>query len=85
MRKNIDIDEKTLTKLKILSAFEGMTVKGLMERAVTFFIEQKEKERLGKLTDEEKEDLGLLLLMQQADRSDTVSEEEVLKELHRKR
>ncbi|GMN06321.1 hypothetical protein MTsPCn5_17100 [Croceitalea sp. MTPC5] len=85
MRKNIDIDETTLTKLKILSAFEGMTVKGLMERAVSYFIEQKEKERLGKMTDEEKEDLGLLLLMQQADRSETVSEDEIMKELQRKR
>lgn len=85
MRKNIDIDETTLTKLKLLSAFEGMTVKGLMERAVSYFIEQKEKERLSKMTDEEKQDLGLLLLMQQADRSETVSEDEIMKELQRKR
>ncbi len=81
MRKNIDIDETTLTKLKLLSAFEDMTVKGLMERAISFFVEHKEKERLKNLTKEEKEDLGLLLLMQQADRSETVSEEEVLKKL----
>jgi len=85
MRKNIDIDETTLTKLKLLSAFEGMTVKGLMERAVSYFIEQKEKERLSKMTDEEKQDLGLLLLMQQADRSETVSEDVIMKELQRKR
>lgn len=81
MRKNIDIDETTLTKLKVLSAFEDMTVKGLMERAISFFVEHKEKERLSNLTVEEKEDLGLLLLMQQADRSKTVSEEEVMKQL----
>jgi len=58
-----------------------MTVKGLMERAICFFVEHKEKERLSNLTEEEKEDLGLLLLMQQADRIETVSEEEVMKEL----
>ncbi len=81
MRKNIDIDETTLTKLKVLSAFEDMTVKGLMERAISFFVEHKEKERLNSLTVEEKEDLGLLLLMQQADRSETVSEEEVMEHL----
>lgn len=81
MRKNIDIDESILTKLKILSAFEDMSVKALMEKAVSFFVEYKEKERLEALTDEEKEDLGLLLLMQQADRSDTVSEDEIMKAL----
>lgn len=82
MRKNIDIDESTLTKLKIISAFEDMSVKALMEEAVTYFVKQKEKERLDAMTDEEKEDLGLLLLMQQVDRSDTVSEEEFMKALH---
>jgi uncharacterized protein YbgA (DUF1722 family) len=77
MRKNIDIDESLLTKLKILSAFEEISVKALMEKAINFYVEQKEKERLKALSKEEKEDLGLLLLMQQADRDDVVSREEV--------
>jgi hypothetical protein len=81
MRKNIDIDNTTLTKLKILSAFENMSVKALMEHAVSFFVESKEKERLDSLTNEEREDLGLLLLMQQVDRTDVVSEEEVMEAL----
>ncbi len=81
MRKNIDISEITLTKLKMLSAFEGMSVKALMEHAVDFFIKTKEQERLDKLSDEEKEDLGLLLLMQQVDRNDTVNREEIMKAL----
>lgn len=81
MRKNIDLDEKVLTKLKVLSVFEGMSVKALMEKAVTFFVEFKEKERLDALSDDEKEDLGLLLLMQQGDREETVSEEDVMKAL----
>ncbi|MCI0922773.1 hypothetical protein [Sphingobacterium rhinopitheci] len=62
MRKNIDIDESTLTKLKLLS----------------FYVDYKEKERLKSLTDEEKKDLGLLLLMLQSDRSEVGSREEVI-------
>jgi hypothetical protein len=81
MKKNIDIDETILTKLKILSAFENMSVKALMEKAVSFYVEQKEKERLNALSDEEKEDLGLLLLMQQVDRTETVSREDVMNAL----
>lgn len=78
MRKNIDIDDATLTKLKVLSAFENMSVKALMEKAVTFFVTYKEKQRLESLTEEERKDLGLLLLMQQVDREDVVSEDEVM-------
>jgi uncharacterized protein YbgA (DUF1722 family) len=78
MRKNIDIEESTLTKLKIISAFENLSVKGLMEKAILFYVQVKEKERLKSLSDEEKEDLGLLLLMQQVDRNDTVSRDEIM-------
>ncbi|MBE7440982.1 MAG: hypothetical protein KF732_07930 [Flavobacteriales bacterium] len=78
MRKNIDIDEATLTKLKILSVFENNSVKGLMEEAVSWFVAYKEKQRLDKLSQEEKEDLGLLLLMQQADRNDEVSRDDIM-------
>jgi uncharacterized protein YbgA (DUF1722 family) len=81
MRKNIDIDENILTKLKILSAFEELSVKSIMEKAVSFYVEYKEKERLKSLSEEEKEDLGLLLLMQQADRDDIVSLDEVMNAL----
>ena len=81
MKKNIDIDETILTKLKIISAFEDLSVKSLMEKAVSFYVEHKERERLNSLSDEEKEDLGLLLLMQQADRNNTVSREEIMKAL----
>ena len=78
MRKNIDIDEATLTKLKLLSVFENNSVKGLMEEAVSWFVAEKEKQQFNKLTEEEKEDLGLLLLMQQADRADVVSREAIM-------
>ncbi|WP_029286717.1 hypothetical protein [Pedobacter sp. R20-19] len=81
MKKNIDIDESLLTKLKILSVFEEVSVKSVMEKAVSFYVEYKEKERLKTLSEEDKEDLGLLLLMQQADRNDVVSHEELMKVL----
>lgn len=81
MRKNIDIDPTLLTKLKILSAFEDLSVKALMEKAVSFYVEHKEKERLQSLTNEEKEDIGLLLLMQSVNDKETVSREDVMKAL----
>jgi hypothetical protein len=81
MRKLIDIDQTTLTKLKFISVFENSSVKVLIENAVQAFVKDKELERFKKLTDEEKEDLGLLLLMQEADMEDTVSREEIMKAL----
>ncbi|GGE22980.1 MULTISPECIES: hypothetical protein [Sphingobacterium] len=78
MRKNIDLEDSVLTKVKILSAFEGISVKHLLEKAVSFYVEYKEHERFKMLTEEEKEDLGLLLLMQQSDRNDTSTREEVM-------
>lgn len=38
----------------------------------------KDKNRLEKLSQEEKEDLELLLLMQQADRNEEVSRDEIM-------
>lgn len=84
MRKNIDIDEVTLTKLKILSVFENNSVKGLMEEAISWYVETKEKQRLDELSTEEKEDLGLLFLMQQVDRNDVAKKEDVMKILRKK-
>jgi hypothetical protein len=84
MRKNIDIDETTLTKLKLIAALENMSVKGLMENAVKWFVKHKEKQRYEQLTAAEKEDLGLLLLMQQTDINDVVSEEDFFKALNEK-
>jgi hypothetical protein len=49
-------------------------VKGLIEEAVLLFVQSKEKQRLNEMSKEEKEDVGLLFLMQQVDKSDTVSE-----------
>ena len=79
MKKLVEIDDSILIKLKVLSAFEGLSVKALMEKAIELFVKNKEKEQLDSLSKEEKEDIGLLLLMQQADRTKTVSREEVFK------
>lgn len=81
MRKLIDIDQTTLTKLKFISVFENSSVKVLIENAVQSFVKNKELERFKNLTDDEKEDLGLLLLMQEADMNDTVSRDEIMKAL----
>ncbi len=81
MKKIIDVEESLLVKLKIVAAFENLSVKSLMELAVKQFVTEKEKERLNSMTDEEKEDIGLLLLMQQVDKTDTVNKEEFMKAL----
>jgi hypothetical protein len=79
MRKLIDIDEKTLTKLKVISIFEKTSVKGLIENAVQIYVKSMQSTQFNNLTDEEKEDVGLLMLMQEVDRNDKVSEEEIFK------
>jgi len=79
MRKLIDIDETTLTKLKVISIFEKTSVKGLIENAVQTYVKNKQTSQFNNLSDEEKEDIGLIMLMQEADRNDKVSEEEIFK------
>ncbi|WP_233861540.1 hypothetical protein [Tenacibaculum piscium] len=81
MKKLIEIDDTILVKLKVLSAFEGLSVKALMEKAIELFVQNKEKEQLDGLTNEQKEDLGLLLLMQQADRTKIAPREDIFKML----
>ncbi|WP_074405719.1 MULTISPECIES: hypothetical protein [Aquimarina] len=77
MRKIIDIDEQIIPKLKIIAAIEGSSVKKIMEKAIIHYIEQKQKEQMDSLSLDQKEDLGLLLLMQKANAESTVSEEEL--------
>lgn len=81
MSKNIDLEDASLFKLKVLSSFENKSVKCLIEEAVQFYVSSKEKERIDSLSPDEKDDLGLLLLMQQADARVTVSRFKVMKEL----
>lgn len=81
MRKNIDIDDKTLKKVKLIAAYENKSVKALLEEAVSVYVKNKELQKFEQLTNEEKEDLGLLLLMQQNDPQEYISEEEIFKAL----
>lgn len=78
IKKLVEVDKSLVTKLKVLSAFEDLSVKALMEKAIREFVEKKEIERLENLSEEEKEDLGLLLLMQQADMTKTASRKEIM-------
>lgn len=77
MRKNVDVDELTLKKIKLISAYENMSVKAIMEMAIQLFVKAKEHDKYASLTDEEKEDIGLLALMQEGDPKDTVPEEDI--------
>jgi hypothetical protein len=79
IKKLVEVDKSLVVKLKVLSAFENMSVKALMEKAIVEYVKKKELERFDQLSETEKEDLGLLLLMQQADNEDFVSEDDVFK------
>ncbi len=79
MRKIIDIDEQIIPKLKLLAAIEGSSVKKVMEDAISWYIEHKQKEQMNAMSLDQKEDLGLLLLMQQANAAVVVNEEELFK------
>ncbi|WP_318343800.1 hypothetical protein [Flagellimonas baculiformis] len=81
VKKLIEVDKSLVVKLKVLSAFENMSVKALMEKAIIEYVKKKELERFEKLSEEEKEDLGLLLLMQQADKEDFVSKSDIFNTL----
>jgi len=65
----------------MVSAFKNRSIKALMEKAVSFWAGQKGKQRWHALLEEEKADVGLLLLMQQVDRTEAVSRYEVMKAL----
>ena len=81
MKKLIDIDDLTAKKLRYIAASEDSSVKCVMEEAIHYYVKQKETERFENLTDEEMEDMGLLILMQESNRNDKVSREEVFKAL----
>ena len=72
MRKNIDIDENLIPKLKLIALFENISVKALMEKVIQNFVTEKEKSN-PLLSDLKKEDLGLWMLMQEVNRDEKVS------------
>ncbi len=80
MRKIIDIDDQIIPKLKLLAALEDSSVKKVMEDAISWYIDHKQNEQLKKMSAAQKEDLGLLLLLQQANMDTTISEKDLFTE-----
>ena len=81
MRKLIDLDETTITKLKIISIFERMSVKALIENSVQSYVKNRELEKYKNMTDEE-EDIEILILMQDSNKSALVSRNEIFETLN---
>ncbi|MNG14848.1 hypothetical protein D3C84_986350 [compost metagenome] len=53
----------------------------MIENAVQLYVKSMQTDQFKNLSEEEKEDLGLMMLMQEADRDDKVNEEEIFKTL----
>lgn len=79
-RKEIHIEEVLIKKLKLISAFQNKSVKALMEQAVIEFVQKKEAEAFEQLSDEQKEDLGLFLAMQES-KEEYISRDDFYKEI----
>lgn len=77
MKQFVDIDKTTLMKLKMISVIEKVSSDELIQKIVKSYVEELWLKKFSGLTDEEKEDFGLLMLMQEADRNDKVSREEI--------
>ncbi len=77
MKQIVDLDKITLMKLQMISAIEKVSSDELIQKIVESYVEEFWVGKFRGLTDEEKEDFGLLMLMQQADRNDKVSREEI--------
>lgn len=79
MKQFIDLDKTTLMKLQMISTIEKVSSDELIQNIVNNSIKELWLKIHSKLTDEEKEDFGLLLLIQDADRNDKVSREEIFR------
>ncbi len=77
MKQIVDLDKITLMKLQMISAIEKVSSDELIQKIVKASLEELWLKKISGLTDEEKEDFGLFMLMQEADRNDKVSTEEI--------
>ena len=77
MKQTVNLDETTLMKLKMISAIEKVSSDDLIQKIVKAYVEELWLKKISGLTDEEKEDFGLLMLMQEVDRNIKVSTEEI--------
>jgi hypothetical protein len=77
MKQFVDLDETTLMKLQMISVIENVNYDVLIQKAVKSYVEDAWLKNCSSLSDEEKEDFGLLMMMQEVDRNDKVREEEI--------
>lgn len=77
MKQFVDLDKTTLTKLQMISNIEKVSFDELIQKIVKASVDELWLKKIRGLADEDKEDFGLLLLMQEADRNDKVSKEEI--------
>jgi hypothetical protein len=77
MKQFVDLDKTTLMKLQMISVIEKVSPDVLIQKAMKSYVEDVWLRNFNGLSDEEKEDFGLLMLMQEADRNDKVSKEEI--------
>ncbi len=75
MKQIVDFDKTTLKKLQMISVVEKVSCDELIQKIVKVSVEKLWLKKISRLTDDEKEDFGLLMLMQEADRNDKVSRE----------
>jgi hypothetical protein len=77
MKQFVDLDKRTLMKLQMISVIEKVSPDVLIQKTMKSYVEDVWLRNFNGLSDEEKEDFGLLMLMQEADRNDKVSKEEI--------
>jgi hypothetical protein len=77
MKQFVDLDKTTLIKLQMISVIEKVSPDVLIQKTVKSYVEDVWLRNFSGLTDEEKEDFGLLIMMQEADRNDKVSRDEI--------
>lgn len=77
MKQIVDLDKTTLMKLQMISVIEKVSSDELIQKIVKDSVEELWLKKFSGLTDEEKEDFGLFMLMQEADRNDKVSRKEI--------
>jgi hypothetical protein len=83
MKHFIDLRKTTLMKLKMISTLEEVSSDELIQKIVESYVDELWMEKFSGLTDDEKEDFGMLMLMQEVDRNDKVSREEIFSILSR--
>lgn len=77
MKQFIDLNKTTLMKLKMISTIEKISSDELIQKFVESYLDELWLEKFSGLTNDEKEDFGMLMLLQDVDRNDKVSRDEI--------